>query len=82
MSDGALTQEEIDRLLSNLDKEYEQREKSTKKALKRSAQTSRGLVRAIRDNYMGEYSVNFTLTNEEAERLIIRYAKAYRKGKY
>jgi hypothetical protein len=79
MSDGALTQDEIDALLSSMDERHEKERRARKSSLKRNALTVWGLLRAIRDNWMGEYRVNFTLTDEEAEELIVRYAKKYHK---
>jgi hypothetical protein len=81
MSDGALTQKEIDELLSGMDEEYAQGRILRKQALERSTLTPWGVMRAIRDARMGEYRINFTLSDEEAEKLIIRYAKMYKKGR-
>jgi hypothetical protein len=81
MSDGALTQKEIDELLSGTDEKYVQGRILRKQALERSALTPWGVMRAIRDARMGEYRINFTLSDEEAEKLIIRYAKMYKKGR-
>jgi hypothetical protein len=81
MSDGALTQKEIDELLSGMDERYEQKKILRKQVLKKDALTAGGIIRAIRDARMGEYRINFTLSDEEVEKLIIRYAKIYKKGR-
>jgi hypothetical protein len=75
MSDGCLTLKEIDKLLSAMDKGYKKERKLHKKELERNASTAYGVVRAIRDSDLGEYRTHFTLTDEEAENLIIQYAK-------
>jgi hypothetical protein len=81
MSDGALTQDEIDELLSTMDERYEQERDLRKRALERNALTAWGVMRAIRDAGMGECRINFTLSDEEAVNLIVRYAKIYKKGR-
>jgi hypothetical protein len=75
MSDGTFTQDEIDRLISGIDEKYEKERELRRKELKRNALTVREIVGAIRDARMGEYRINFTLSDKEAEELIIRYAK-------
>ena len=77
MSDAALTQDEIDELLSTT--EYEQERDLCKGVLERNALTAWGIMRAIRDARMGEYRIDFTLSDEEAENLIVLYAKLYKK---
>jgi hypothetical protein len=80
MSDGTLTQDEIDELLSTMDERHEQERELHKRALERNALTAWGVMQAIRDARMGGYRINFTLSDEEAESLIVRYAKIYKKG--
>jgi hypothetical protein len=78
MIEEALTREEIDQLIYDMDepeREKKRELKLRKKTLKEDAQTAKGVVEAIRDHCMGEDRTCFILTDEEAEQLVIRYAK-------
>jgi hypothetical protein len=81
MNDRALTKAEIDEFLSSIDERHEKKQELRKEVLKRNALTAWGVIRAIRDARIDEYRINFTLIDEEAEALIIRYAKNYKTGR-
>jgi hypothetical protein len=75
---AVLTQAEIDKLLEAINSdntESDRERKAYKQGLKKQATTLSGLLSAIRAAWMGEYRINFYLSDDEAAELITRYVK-------
>jgi len=80
MSDGALTQDEIDAILDAVDAKVEKEHKEMIDELKK-ADTMEELISSIRSGYMGEFRYNFYLTKKECGDIIRHYIQDKHKDK-